>query len=332
MQEPRPALAAVELRWARGVARQRGSQRFSKCSSARAISNLPDFGNGSFEELQFSSEFPIQCNMNKPPSYPGFFDPVQKLETAHHVIRAKPRISAAKLAEYVVANPARQETIVRNSKKAPKVLFIQYREARVALGGAFGKNGIDPDQLLVAANECSAGNSGSDWQIADDNRSAEALRHIARIADQLECTGARRIPRPQSGWGAIDIAGVKVSVNPEVVFSLVHRGVSKAGAIILNIGQNIDSSLDRNNGRYCAGDYLSTLAFLLLERRLKGGTVPLHSRCYAVDVYRDKVHKAPVSQKTLLKHLEAACRTIKLQWPTIEVGPEAMDEEVAAEF
>ena len=52
---------------------------------------------------------------------------------------------------------------------------------------------------------------------------------------------------------------------------------------------------------------------------------PLHKKCYAVDIFRDKIYTAPPNYKTLIKHLRDACENIALRWDSIpaEVGMES---------
>ncbi len=110
-----------------------------------------------------------------------------------------------------------------------------------------------------------------------------------------------------------------MSVSPEVVFSLLHRGVTKVGAVILNTPQAESSSLAKGSERFCSGDYLTTLLVLMLASQLASVGLPLHSKCYAIDIFRKKVYKAPSAYRTLLKHMEEACKIIALRWDSIPV-------------
>jgi len=123
------------------------------------------------------------------------------------------------------------------------------------------------------------------------------------------------------------INGVRVSVQPELVFSLVHRGVTKVGGIILNTGQSENLSLSRSAGDFSVGDYLTVLLYRMLNSRLKG---VLHTRCYAIDIFRKNVYTTPASHKTLLKHIDSACAMIALRWETIPLEVDS-DESGAAE-
>ncbi len=243
--------------------------------------------------------------------------PPKRIETAKHYIYQEPRITAAKLSEYAVASPARQRTIVQNAKIAPKVQLSYYREVRDIFSTSYGHDGINADFLARKAKEIEERKPESSWQEEENPRCAGALKHLSRVVREMECSGGNAIHRPQRGWGGFRIAGVYVSINPELVFSIPHRGVRKTGGVILNTGQDASLSLDRSHDGHSVGDYLSTLLYRLLEAR---GGVPLHTRCYAIDVARETSYSAPSAHKRLLKNLEAACEMIALRWESIDVS------------
>jgi hypothetical protein len=250
----------------------------------------------------------------RPPAAP------KRTEAGKHYIYDEPRISASKLAEYVLASPARQRRIAQDCKVTPKLLVAPYREARDVFSTSLTHAGINFEYLLREAAKIKERIPASKWQKVENPRCATALKRIAAIAEQVECQGGHVIHPPHGTWGGIQIAGVYVSVNPELVFSIVHRGLRKVGGVILSTSQDEQFSLDRTHDGHSVGDYLTTLLYQMLEQRFpSGGNPPLHTRCYAMDVARGKVHSAPQAHKRLLKNLEAACEVIAMRWPSIDV-------------
>jgi hypothetical protein len=136
-------------------------------------------------------------------------------------------------------------------------------------------SGLNPAYFLNLAIEVQGSQALTDWQRGDKARTIEALRIIAEGVHSIECSDATTI---HGKWRPLLIAGVSVSVTPELVFSVLHRGVTKVGAVILNTPQTIESSLAKG-GKHCAGDYLTTLFYLMLDGQAKEIGVPLHSRC-----------------------------------------------------
>jgi len=248
---------------------------------------------------------------------------MNSIETDTHVFHPKPRISAAKLAEYIVAEPARQKAIVRDAQKAPKVIMICYKRVRGAIKSAFSKDGLSAAHLLEQAELCKVASASSDWAKDDNKRSATALEHLAKITSEIDFSDATLIPRPGNSWGGLMIGGVKVSINPELVFSIRQRNITKVGGIILNTGMSESHSLEKGGGKFCAGDYLAALEYRMLERHINVLGLPLHSKCYAIDVFRRQVYTAPTAMITINKNIDAACETIALRWEKIPIDIEA---------
>ncbi len=232
-------------------------------------------------------------------------------------VHQEPRISANKLAEYVVASPSRQKTILRDCKFVKKIIVVQYKQAKACIPYAFAENSLNIDVLVSRAQQIEGGNGAagiSDWQKNDNANSASALRHLAAAAPELSWGKAKML---HVKLGGLTIAGVQVSIQTELVFSFEHHNITKVGAVILNTVKGEAKSLDRRNGTYCVGDYLSSLLFqMLLAKATKFGP-PLNKKCYAVDVFREKVYTAPASFRKLNKDLEAACEMIASRWKDI---------------
>ena len=250
-------------------------------------------------------------------AFPAIYQPT---ESDNIVVHKEPRISANKLAEYVVSDPSRQKIIVRDSKFSRKVIVTRYKKARTYIAHAFAGNSLDINQLSKKADEIELElqktKEISDWNREDHKASATILRKIAKVAHELSWKNARQL---HLRIGAIEIAKVSVSVHPEIIFAFEHQNVTKIGAIILNTAKSEGKSLDRSNGNYCVGDYLTSLVFQALLAKMNKIGIPLNSKCYAIDVHREKVHSAPASYKTLNKHLEAACEMIALRWPETQM-------------
>jgi hypothetical protein len=248
------------------------------------------------------------------------------IETETHIIHPNPRMSAAKLAEYVVAMPSRQATIVKQAQIAPKVVVIPYQRVRNCMPHAFLPGGLDAEVFRSEADQLATRTGATPWQKQDIKNSGEALGHLATIADEFKW-GNASLQRSALAVGALNIKGVHVSVHPELVFTFQHRKKDKAGCILLNTGKNNYLSLSNGNGKQTAGDYLAALGYLLMEKNAHQLGYPSNSSCYAVDIFREKIYQAPVAYKTLLKNIEAACEMIALRWERIPVDLAELDEE-----
>lgn len=234
------------------------------------------------------------------------------------VIHTEPRISAPKLAEYMIADPYRQKTILRDCKFAKKAIILHYKRTREFIPRAFSEKNLDIDRLVRRAEEIERENNAadiSDWQRLDNTISADALRKIADASPELSWPTARML---HVRFDGLEFAGVKVSIRPEVVFAFEHRNITKIGGIILNTAKGEDKTLARKNGDYCVGDYLSSLLFQMLTAKAGKFGVPLNTKCYALDVFRGAHYTAPASYRRLNRNLEAACEMIASCWGSIK--------------
>ena len=251
-----------------------------------------------------------------------------RIETATHVIHLRPRISATKLAEYVFADPLRQRAILKQSKKALKSMTLRYRNVRDTVRDSFSANGFRANEFLLRALELEMIQDLEGWDETDNKLSVRALRHLAALNSQIEISGATSVTIPQNGSNFLMVAGVRVSIHPSVVFSLIHSGVTKVGGVILNTGKDDGLSLAIGHGKYTSGDYLSTLLHLLLEKKYSLIGPVVHTKCYALDIFREKAYVAPRAHKMLQRHLTAACETIAQLWETVPADITPQTQEV----
>ena len=174
-------------------------------------------------------------------------------------------------------------------------------------------SGIDADLITAEATRMRETVFPDPFDAKCNELSAAAFAKFAPLATQIDCAG-ERITTPRRGFDHLLIEGVRVSVQPEIVFSFAHRGSTKFGGVMFNFSKGDQSSLLNGNGRYLAGDYAAALVFLMLGVHFGGQGGPRSANCFAVDIYRERVFETPGAYKTMLKHLEAACRNIARQW------------------
>lgn len=253
--------------------------------------------------------------------------PPQTVQLGNATIYVEPRISANQLAQFVVSDPAKQETIVRNARKAITVRVANYQPARSAIPKCHSSAGIDHGKIIEHANRMETTAFEDSFEQQCNALSAAALRRVASIASQIDCSGVR-VHTPQRGFDHLVIEGVRVSIQPEIVVSFAHRGATKFGGVLFNFSKTPASSLENGNGRYTAGDYAAALVFMMLGVHFGAQGGPRNGNCFAVDVYRDSIFPAPASYKTMLKNIEAACRNIARQWDVEENAASALDDDL----
>lgn len=240
--------------------------------------------------------------------------PVPTVQIGNENIYLAPRMSANQLAQFVVSESAKQETIVRDARRVMAVRVANYQPARTAMPRCHdATGGIDSAAVIAHATRMSDTVFPDPFDSKCNELSAAAFLKFAPMASQIDCAG-QRIPTPKGGFDHLLIEGVRVSVQPEIVVSFAHRGLTKFGGVIFNFSKGDQASLENGNERHRAGDYAAVLLFLMLGVHFGARGGPRNSNCFAVDVYRERIFTAPASHKMMLKNIEAACRNIARQW------------------
>ncbi len=254
--------------------------------------------------------------------------PLRTKKVGNFRIYLDPRISANQLAQFVVSDPSKQETIVRNAKRMSKIRVANYQPARTAVSKCHDGDGLNAERLTVEAARMEGTTFPDQFEDACSKLSAAALRRLAALAQKINCQGVQ-IQRPAGAFDHLLIENVRVSVQPEIVFSMAHRGVTKYGGVIVNFSKGESASLSRESGKYKVGHYAAFLVFQMLALHFGKDGGPRYSNCVAVDVYRDGIYSAPASHVTMLKNVQAACRMISLQWNALrgDDGDTSQSEE-----
>jgi hypothetical protein len=239
-------------------------------------------------------------------------------------IYLEPRISANQLAQFAVSDLAKQEAIVRKAKKVMAVRVANYQPARNSMPKCHTPKGFNAELIIGQAVRMETTDFSDPFERKCNDLSAASLRVASRLVGQIDCEGTR-ISAPPRGFNHLIIEGVRVSIQPEIVFSFTHRGATKFGGVMFHFSKT--ESLENGNGKHQAGDYSAMLVFLMLAVHFgaKGG--PRYANCFAVDVYRGKVFSAPGSYKTMFKTIEASCRNIARQWEVADFANEMEGEE-----
>jgi hypothetical protein len=249
--------------------------------------------------------------MNMPSVLVAANIPLRTKKVGNFRIYLDPRISANQLAQFVVSDPSKQETIVRNAKRMSKIRVANYQPARIAVSKCHDGDGLNAERLTLEAARMEGTTFPDQFEDACSKLSAAALRRLAALAQKINCQG------------------VRVSVQPEIVFSMAHRGVTKYGGVIVNFSKGESASLSRESGKYKVGHYAAFLVFQMLALHFGKDGGPRYSNCVAVDVYRDGIYSAPASHVTMQKNVQAACRMISLQWNALrgDDGDTSQSEE-----
>lgn len=221
---------------------------------------------------------------------------------------ANPRISLNKLGEYLQANPKRRKKIVSDAKNPKPFIVTRYADAREAIKRYFTTN-FDEEILNSSIEAHEAKSTSSEFQEQDQALSIELLElmldlDLPDFSDFSVCVYTGANPK-------LNISGVDVSVNPDLIIRGNYRGQKVVGAIKLNISKS--NQLDEEGAKNVA-----TLLKEFTENHVAADQEKVHLPfCISVDTFGKSIGTAPKSFKRRMTHISSACEEISLWWDTV---------------
>ena len=220
----------------------------------------------------------------------------------------KTKISVNKLAEYLIANPARRRKILQDQKEPNAFKVTRYSKARKAIINYFLNGKGDKNVIKEYLNELIRYEFESSFLEQDRKLTIEALEVFYGSNLELDLRKYSIVPVSFKS-SRINISGIDISVMPDVIIHGTEKGKEFIGAIKLNLVKS--HPLD-----YETGSYVSTILHNYLQQEYPNKKVNLKF-CVCYDVFTNTIYYAPRSYKQRRKHIKAACEEIKLIWPHI---------------
>jgi hypothetical protein len=221
-----------------------------------------------------------------------------------------PRISANKLAEYMVARSARQRVILHDQKFPSDFKGMYYREAAEAIASCIASNLEDVDVLanqIAILGQSTAAKIGTRRRI---EANIDAIETFQAMLDDVALSGAS----PRLGANSADrltIQGVEISVRPEIILtSNGKKGTPLVGGLKLHFPKTFSLGQD-------AAGYVSAMLQEWCRQSLQEEGSPHGPYCLVIDVGAKQAWPGVKSTAARMKDIEAACRNIAALWPSI---------------
>jgi hypothetical protein len=228
-----------------------------------------------------------------------------------HVERKTPRISLARLADYMAASEQGKRTIAVSCKYQPIARLIQYNDAKAILSNYIRSENRKLDDLKEKLEVLKN-------KICDGHFSQEVLDHnvdcVSRFIalhgefDFKDYSYERSVKFPN-----YELNGMPVSVNPDVLISRTNRqNKEKIGALMIRYSRG--KPLDTEIGAYQSAflyEYFRQPDFHRhgeAEKQL----------CITLDAYTAVGHEAPGNATYLFKEMAATCASLAERWPNIK--------------
>ncbi len=221
--------------------------------------------------------------------------------------RLTPRISVNKLAEYMVATPARRRGIIRDQKQPRDIIVARYSEVYAAVVDCL-VHGNDVSRVYGRLEKLFNAVPRSTWDAQDKQLSAEALESFLSFVDDFDASAFTARPAAENA-PHMKLAGVDVSVKPDL---LLYSGGDLAGAAKVYVSKLLP--FDDKSGAYASVALHQYLQGVLSAQR----STP--ANCWVIDVFARNLYFAPRAYKKKRADLEAACEEIAQRWDAVAIG------------
>lgn len=233
----------------------------------------------------------------------------QNLMKAIRVTEKRPKMTVNKLGEFLIANPKRQRRILELLKYPKESTYsaTAHSEAREAIKKYF-INEFDDDIILDCIEFLKQKTGGSEHSIKMDQSSIDLLEVVLE-SDSVEFE-SYNYEKYEGDNPKLDIAGVTVSVYPDLIAKSSSRGKEYIGALKIHLGKTAKLGLE--GGKYAAAILNHFVSHHVESERIAR---PDHSVSY--DVYPDSFIECPTSVKRRWDDIEAGCQNIVAIWDSI---------------
>lgn len=242
-------------------------------------------------------------------------------------VNRSPRISALELGEYVANGDDKRETMRRNYKYERMISSILY--SRVNQSAARFLASPTRDRRILA--DCRAyleqerDNATVPQQVDNAKYAIRSLDTFERAMNALPIGGVKVEHAPI--FPVRVVSGVKMSVQPTVLLRVARPRYSDLrGAIIVDLAKGAEPKGDDLKAKATeAMEYTAMLLHDLVSNSIvANGERASPDHCYTFHTHRQERVPSPANYKREMNRIEAALRTLRDLWASIE-APSSFD-------
>lgn len=218
-----------------------------------------------------------------------------------------PRISVNKLAEYLEANVTRRKQIIYDAKYPAAYKSTRYKEAgETIILFLIGSKG--EDYVLSIIEDLEKKTPRSDFQDNDNKLSAELLESF--LDSDISLLDGCKINICDHDNVLVDINGVNISINPDLIVVKKINKTTQIGAIKLYLPK---TELSEEGQKIVA-----TMIYIYVDKNLiQKDEVANLKLCLSFNVFNKHFECAPTAYKLRMRQIEIACEEIALRWDAI---------------
>lgn len=221
--------------------------------------------------------------------------------------RKTPRISVNALAKYLAATSSgARRSIIKDQKYPEEFKTTRYEPATKGIVEYL----LDPDRdektLIALRDKLSAQKPKNDNERVTLRINGEAITAFLKGIEQLKLDGLALVRGPNNA-AKLAIAGVEISVRPEIMVSGIAKSGPFAAAIKLYLSRSGALTSD-------SAGFLGALLSRHVEQSAGPNASVSRAHCQIMDVFRSAVFQSPEATKKRFKEIEAACAEIRSGW------------------
>ena len=213
-----------------------------------------------------------------------------------------------KLAEYMIATPARRRGIIRDQKQPLDFVVSRYSAVYDGVVECL-LSGNDIAPIKNRIKTLYEATPKTTWQAQDFQLSVEALESFLSFVDEVELS-TFVVQRAGDPSPTMRISGVDVSVRPELLLRSAGPG-PPVGAVKVYVSKHFP--FDDKSGSYAGVILHQYVSDLLSTEKVVD---PRSS--FVIAVFQRRIYVAPRAFKKRRADISAACEEIAQRWTAIK--------------
>lgn len=218
-------------------------------------------------------------------------------------VNKTPRFSVNKLGEYMGATASRRKRIIYDQKYPSSFIVSQYKDAKEAIIKYIIK---DYDETIITD---AIEKIKKSVLLKDQDIENSILALNEALKTTLPDLSPYKKTRCKDDNPKINIAGLEISVNPDVVV----KSDKKVGCIKTHVIKTEQNRLTQEASLYVG----VLLHKYTVDNLLSKGVTADPNLCISIDCFGNSHETAPKSITRRLANIQAACEEIVLRWDSV---------------
>ena len=234
------------------------------------------------------------------------------------------RVSATVLAEYLIATPAAQETILHNARFSRPPIVAANQASLRALRAYNCDPHRDHSALRKVKEKLTAKSLEAEIKPKARDEALRCIETIQMFELSENALGMRKLPLVVApAFDELEIEGVSVSVRPDFLVQPIN---GRVGAGLIRVAKAPDpmdckqdeTKRERMEHRRELARFMIALFHMQLDKQKGEYGVPDPALSFLADVRLGEAIRAGADHTARIRQIRAACRQIEKLWPTIK--------------